>query len=62
MQNAVTKKELASSHKVEDDEVRDEKFNKLTRIWRITEAMSEGCHWQYSIELESSNLKKKQRW
>lgn len=32
MQNAAAKKILASSHKVEDDEVRDEKFNKLTRI------------------------------
>jgi hypothetical protein len=35
MQNAVKeeRKKLASSHKVEDDdELRDEKFNKLTRI------------------------------
>lgn len=45
-------KKLASSQKVEDDEVRDEKFNKLTRIWRITKALSKACQLQHSIELE----------
>lgn len=60
MQNAVTeeRKKLASSHKVEDDELRDEKFNKLTRIWRITEALSKACHLQTLLSWKCCKRKK----
>lgn len=59
MQKAAAEEEkLASSHKVEDDEVRDEKFNKLTRIWRITEALSKACHLQTLLSSKRWSRKK----